>query len=177
MGETKEWTTEEKAKFDEALTTIINTPAPVITPADEWELWFEFNPPSPSITKTRRETKYTKSINKYFITLTAGPPKPNIYMKAIGRIIRQKRLKIVDGFGVIELTKDKRPHAHIYIECTRYVCKSDITRIWKESFIDIKNVKTDNGIKKYMHKDENNEELIQFLKKHSCPRIDLLNGD
>lgn len=140
----------------------------------EWEATYDheksLEPPKPE--PLAREKNYTKDINKYFITLTSGTiESPIPFKKSIVRILKQKRLKILDGYGVIELTKKGKPHAHVYLESTKYISNGDIKRIWDKGFIDIRNVKKDNGIKKYQDKDAENLVLRTFLDKWKCERI------
>lgn len=111
-----------------------------------------------------------KNNNNYFITLTAGGL-PKEYCEAINKILYYKKFKVVSGFGVIELTKNNEPHAHIYIECKDYVRKERIERIWKKSFSQIKKVKYDNGIRNYCDKDKDNTKLLEFCHYHKIPRI------
>ncbi len=119
--------------------------------------------------KKRYNTCLTK-INKYFITLTAGAV-PKEYENAISRILKYKKFKIDYGYGVIELTKSGQPHAHIYLETKEYLRKERVKRIWKKSFIDIKNVKIDNGIKNYCEKDKDNTKLLEFCRLHNIQRL------
>lgn len=122
--------------------------------------------------KFKRNTTYSSETSKYFITLTSGKIiSPIPFAESIVRILKQKRLKISDGFGCIELTKAGKPHAHIYVESTKYISKSDISRIWKEGFIDVRNVKKDNGIRDYTEKDKDNEVLLNYLLEYKCERV------
>lgn len=112
--------------------------------------------------------------NKYFITLTACPEvteKPSLLVEAIKKILKQKAFKITYGYGVIELTKQGMPHAHIYIECKAYIRLQMIKRQWKKSSVDLKRVKKDNGIRDYQDKDRDNKELASFLHKHNLERV------
>lgn len=111
-------------------------------------------------------TKY----KNYFITLTAGG-EPKEYVEALKRILTYKKFKVKYGYGVIELTKNGEPHAHIYIESEDYIRSERIARIWKRSFFQIKRVYKDNGIRNYCEKDSNNTELLSFCKKNKIPRV------
>lgn len=115
---------------------------------------------------------YSKSGNKYFITLSSCPTinDPNVYYQAIQNILKQKCFKSSYGYGCIELTKKGEPHAHIYMECKAYVKLAKLKRQWKHSSIDVKSIKKDNGIINYIDKDENNKALNDFLEKHDCKR-------
>lgn len=116
---------------------------------------------------------YSKTGNRYFITLTSHPDQldPNDYYKAIVKILKQKAFKTTYGYGCIELTKTGQPHGHIYMECVAFVKLAMLKRQWKHSSIDVKRVKFDNGIKNYINKDIDNEELSEYLKKHDCKRV------
>lgn len=119
----------------------------------------------------KRDSNYTDGINKYFITLTKGIDDPKIYLQQIEKLLNYKAFKVEAGYGVVELTKDGSPHAHIYVECKRYLRKDKIERvIWTHSFIDIKNVKKDNGISAYVDKDKDNKDLLEYLADHKCAR-------
>lgn len=130
---------------------------------------YDFHKKSNSCEK-RIRIKIRNKVNKYFITLTAGG-KGKEYIQAIRKILHYKKFSVVNGYGVIELTKNDEPHAHIYIESKDYIKHERIKRIWKKSYSQIKNVKFDNGIMKYCDKDENNEKLLEYCKKNNIPRV------
>lgn len=136
--------------------------------------------PIVKLKKRRRDgtRNYTTKINKYFITLTSSSANkdPNEYYTAIKNILKQKALKITYGYGVIELTKNANPHAHIYMECKGYCRLAFLKRQWTSTSIDIRRVIKDNGIRNYQNKDENNDKLNTYLSDHQCPRTYSLEG-
>ena len=145
---------------------------------EDLDKMYDLDHPTPKKRRRYGACNYATKINKYFITLTSSSVKkdPNEYYSAIKNIIKQKALKIEYAYGVIELTKDGKPHAHIYMECCAYCRLAFLKRQWNGSSIDIKRVKKDNGIRNYQNKDKDNEQLLSYLAKYKCPRTYSLEG-
>lgn len=98
--------------------------------------------------------KVKKKIRNYFITFTAGATEED-YKKVYIQVKNYKKFKITHIEGVIEYTKKKQPHLHIYTKGHNYIQLERLKRLWKKSSIDIKPVFKDNGIGDYLSKDEN----------------------
>lgn len=109
-------------------------------------------------------------LKTYFITLTSGVDSPHAYLNAIKKILNYKCFKALNGYGCIELTKQGNPHSHIYLQTHNYVRLQKLKQCWKDTSIDIKLVKKDNGISKYIHKDAKNTKLLDYLQANNCER-------
>lgn len=106
----------------------------------------------PDIKDVKKKVK--KKTRNYFITFTSGGTEEE-YTELYSKVKNYKKFKITHIEGVIEYTKNKMPHLHIYTKGDNYIQLERLKRLWKKSSIDIKPVYKDNGIGDYLSKDAN----------------------
>lgn len=102
--------------------------------------------------------KTAKKPIAYLITLeSCTDSKIEDYKKAYNRILKYKKFKITDAFGVIEFTKKGLPHLHMYVETdpkTRtYISTDLLKRIWSKSRVKKDFAFDRKGVENYLSKD------------------------
>lgn len=101
--------------------------------------------------------------HKYALTVTCTEKDPNIMLNAIHRLLEIKCVHRIHGN--IELTKQGMPHAHMTLECTKYLNKRQVVSRIKWH-ICLKKVKGEAGWAKYCTKDQDDKDLKLYLMSY-----------
>lgn len=106
----------------------------------------------------------------YFITLTCIDDGPEKLISAYTKIVQSQMYGIDKYIMCWELTKAGKPHIHLLVHCTKSTPKKrDLQKFNHGYHVDMKRVKGDECVRviQYMKKQQQDGELINYLKKHS----------
>lgn len=117
------------------------------------------------------KTDNTVEIPTYLVTFTLSDEHKDVEVKTfekhINKLVNCRTSKPSNYYGVMELTKQGRLHCHLMIEYPNKIKsgygKAYFTKAsgWSYGYIDVRKIKKDNGVEKYLDKDQ--------MKEHALP--------
>lgn len=102
--------------------------------------------------------------NTFFITLTCTTNLTDLLIR-LKRILKAKMFSIIYAEGCIELTKQDKPHAHLFVRTSKkYLDKAKLHRSNKD-MVDLQRPKSDENVLNYIKKQDTKPSL-EYLNKY-----------
>lgn len=112
-----------------------------------------------------------KKPNAYELTLTTEVDEPQKIVDSLYKIVESKMMpEILSWSACLELTKNKLPHIHCYIETTGVIQPSKVKKLYKKRY-SLSKVRNRGAFLAYIEKEKNNEEVINYCIEKKCQQF------